>query len=67
MDAEDGDEEQRHQADALQAPSAVLSRPGMASSSVSCASVLLAWGPWKLDQAADPYAATSSCTFSVLT
>ena len=61
MDAEDGDEEQRHQADALQAPGAVLSRPGIESSSVSCTSVLLAWGPVEAGSDSRPFC----CYFSL--
>uniref|UniRef100_A0A8C0DQ76 Cytoplasmic 60S subunit biogenesis factor ZNF622 n=1 Tax=Balaenoptera musculus TaxID=9771 RepID=A0A8C0DQ76_BALMU len=61
MDAEDGDEEQRHQADALQAPGAVLSRPGIEPSSVSCTSVLLAWGPVEAGSDSRPFC----CYFSL--
>lgn len=42
MAAEDGREEQCHQADALQAPSDVLSGPGTEAPSVSRSSIVLA-------------------------
>lgn len=62
MDAEDRNEEQRHQADALQAPSAVLSvRPGWRG--LSLAQLFLAEGQERLECVTDPACCCGSLYF----